>query len=390
MTTNDEPNAAPGDEPMEIEHDLAPTITAGAHRSIIELGTQPEEMDASGIAAGASDNAHPEPSLEYPSADSTGPDAAGTQTCPACGATGGPDAAWCEACGADYAGEHAALTGPPCIDCGAPHEEIIDGYCSECGRKQPAERDHQTETATGTTGLVVAASDRGLRHHQNEDAYAIAVVGDRLVAVVCDGVSTTADPQDASMASAVATRDSLVAALEAGETDIEAELVKAVASAQAAAAAVATSAGGEGAPSTTIVASVLVPDTSNPALVHTYTACLGDSRAYWMHDADGKRAVTQLTTDDEFEGSITKWLGADAGNTTPNITLADHDAGGSLLLCSDGLWKYAASEDEMAAVLAERVGLEGLELASALVAFAIERGGHDNTTVVIAGPHPSR
>ena len=309
-----------------------------------------------------------------------------SQICPVCSAVGAPGAMWCEACGADFAGEHSALTGPPCIDCGAPHDEIIDGYCSECGRKQPAERDHQTDSVSGPGGsLVVAASDRGLRHHQNEDAFAIAIVGDQLIAVVCDGVSTTSDPQDASLAAANAARDSLVAGLEAGSTDFEAELVNAVAAAQAAAAAVPIAAGAsEGAPSTTIVASVFVPSPED-AMVRSYTACLGDSRGYWLHSADGAPAVTQLTTDDELDGSITKWLGADAVDTAPNITLADHDAGGALLLCSDGLWKYAPSEDEMAAVLADHQELGGLELASALVAYALEQGGHDNTTVVIAG-----
>jgi len=325
----------------------------------------------------------PDPSTE-PAGDGTAEE---SQVCPSCGALGAPGALWCEACGADFAGEHEALTGPPCIDCGAPFEEIVDGYCSECGRKQPAERDHQTDSVTGANGgSVVAASDRGMRHHQNEDAFAIATVGERLIAVVCDGVSTTSDPQDASLAAATAARDSLVAALESGATDIEAELVAAVAAAQTAAAAVPVGAGSaEGAPSTTIVVSVVVPDSSSPAMARSFTACLGDSRAYWVHTVDDAPAVTQLTTDDEVDGSITKWLGADAVDTAPNITLAEHDPGGSMLLCSDGLWKYAPTELEMAEVLATHRELAGLDLANALVSFALERGGHDNTTVVIAG-----
>ncbi len=306
------------------------------------------------------------------------------QTCPACGVLGSADASWCEACGSDYAGEHAALSGPPCIDCGAAHENIVEGYCGDCGRKQPGERDHQAEIV----GAIVAASDRGLRHHQNEDSYAIGQSGDRLISVVCDGVSTTNDPQDASLAAATAARDSLQAALDAGDTDIEAALVAAVAAAQEAAAAVPLGAGSDGPASTTIVASVVGPDPSDPTMVKSWHAWLGDSRAYWMQDVDGAPTVTQLTTDDVFENSITRWLGADATDTTPGIVMGEHDAGGQLLACSDGLWKYVPEEEQLAELLktlrADNPDLAGLELAQTLVAFANEQGGHDNTTVVIA------
>lgn len=306
------------------------------------------------------------------------------QTCPACGELGAPDAKWCEACGSDYAGEHEALSGPPCIDCGAAFDDIVDGYCGECGRKQPAERDHQAEALDG----LVAASDRGLRHHQNEDSYAIGRSGDKLISVVCDGVSTTNDPQDASLAAAMAARDSLQASLDSGTTDIEAALVAAVAAAQEAAAAVPLRAGSDGPASTTIVASVLAPDATNQSLVRSWHAWLGDSRAYWVHEVDDTLVVTQLTTDDVFENSITRWLGADAADTTPAIAMVEHDAGGQLLACSDGLWKYVPEADQLAELLtnlrAGQPGLDGAELAQALVAFANEQGGHDNTTVVLS------
>lgn len=308
------------------------------------------------------------------------------QICPVCAEPGAADASWCEACGADYAGEYEALTGPPCVDCGAAHEEIVEGYCSECGRKQPGERDHHNKDL----GAIVGVSDRGKRHHQNEDSFAIGASGDRLIAVVCDGVSTTDNPQDASLGAAIAARDSLAAGLDSGVTDIEALLVGAIAAAQVAAAAVPVRPGGEGPASTTIVASVLAPDASDDTLVRTWTAWLGDSRAYWLHEVDGAQAVTQITTDDEFETSITRWLGADAPDTTPNIAVVEHDAGGQLLVCSDGLWKYVPTEEQLAELLSNQHGvdgqkMDGLDLAEALVAYANEQGGHDNTTVVIAG-----
>jgi len=315
-------------------------------------------------------------------------------TCPSCGEPGTADAQWCEACGSSMSADGPGpMIGPACVDCGADHSMIFDGYCGECGRKQPGERDHLAESLTGTSPSVIAAvTDRGKRHHQNEDAFAVGVAGDRLVAVVCDGVSTTDNPQDASLVAANAARDGLVATLDAGETDIEAALAASIVSAQDAAAAVATVAGGQGPASTTIVATVIAPDSTDDTLIRSWTAWLGDSRAYWIHEVDGEggereRVVTQLTEDHVWEQSITRWLGADATNTTPELQAFEHDAGGSLLLCSDGLWKYVPSSKDLAALLDEHAEADSpLALAESLVAFANDSGGHDNTTIVIAVP----
>lgn len=283
--------------------------------------------------------------------------------------------------------------GPPCVDCGVDHENIVDGYCGQCGRKQPGERDHLSEDL----GPLAAATDKGRRHHRNEDAFAIGVVGNSFVAVVCDGVSTTDDPQEASLAAANVARDFLLAALEAGASDIEAALVEATTRAQAAAAAVPRLVGGDGPASTTFVASIVMPAAD---VVRSWTAWLGDSRAYWLSD----NGVDQLTTDDSWAldqvasgamnaaeanadpraQSITRWLGADAVNVAPSIHVAEHDLGGSLLLCSDGLWKYVPEPAELQALLQCQKAGTALELAEALVGFANESGGHDNTTVVIA------
>jgi len=317
--------------------------------------------------------------------------------CPACATPAtSPDAAWCEACGADFAGEHDPVEGPPCVECGADHSEISDdGWCGQCGRKQPAPRDHMTDA----DGPVAGATDRGKRHHQNEDAFAIGRVGPVLVGVVCDGVSSTDDPQDASLAAAEAARDMLIAAAGEEPGDWDAVLVTAIAAAQTAAAAVPEVVGGQGAASTTIVAAVVVPMDDN---VRTHVAWLGDSRAYWL-TAD---EVSQLTTDDSWaamqvaEGnmsadeakldprahSITKWLGADSMDTTPSLAAATHEHGGRLLICSDGLWNYAASAAAMQERIAERDDPDPLTLAEALVSFANESGGQDNISVVIAIP----
>lgn len=309
------------------------------------------------------------------------------QTCPACGELGAPGATWCEACGADFAGAHTPvdLDGPPCVDCGAAHEEIMDDYCSNCGRKQPAERDHLVVVL----GEIAAVTDRGKRHHQNEDHFAIGQSGDSIVVVVCDGVSTTDHPEEASLLAATAARDLLVDRLDSGEVDIEAALADATAAAQSQAASVVEKPGGVGAASTTFVATVLRPEPSDPTIIRSWTAWLGDSRAYWVHaDPDGDEAVvvTQLTIDDLIGSSISRWLGADADGTVPTIQAFEHDAGGRLLSCSDGLWKYVPLADELAQLVGriDREADTSLEAAEALVAFSNEQGGHDNITVVIA------
>ncbi len=79
--------------------------------------------------------------------------------------------------------------------------------------------------------LMAGVTDRGLRHKQNEDAMELAVVptadGTVLVAVVCDGVSTSIRPQDASLAAAQAAARVLRGAAEAG-TDLSEALAEAV------------------------------------------------------------------------------------------------------------------------------------------------------------------
>ena len=44
-----------------------------------------------------------------------------------------------------------------------------DGYCENCGHAQPRERDHMEQEC----GPLAAVSDRGLRHHRNEDAFGL-------------------------------------------------------------------------------------------------------------------------------------------------------------------------------------------------------------------------
>ena len=324
--------------------------------------------------------------------------------CPACGAATVAGDRFCEACGADlpatdgpavaapaaapaeveYAAD-VAPPGPPCPSCGADWTQVLDGYCGVCGMKQPAPRDHIEVTHDG----VAAVTDRGRKHHRNEDAFALRVqAGQPLIAIVCDGVSTTVDPDQASQAAA----DAALAALVAG-----ADLVAAHAAAQTAVLAVTDVPPPPelGWPSCTFLAGVMHGD-----IVHLGT--LGDCRTFWLPQAGD--AVT-LTEDDSWAAeqiasgaqtpeeayaspmahTITRWLGRDADPSwTPRLSEFRPDGPGRLVLCSDGLWNYAETAADVAAA-AQAADGDGdpLTVAKRLVDFANQQGGHDNITVLV-------
>lgn len=315
--------------------------------------------------------------------------------CPNCGAATVPGDRFCEACGADLPVTEpiAAIPAdtepaapvparPPCVSCGADGSEIVDGYCGVCGMKQPAARDH-TEQAHERAAAV---SDKGRKHHRNEDAFALSVEPDRpVIAVVCDGVSSTVNPDVASQAAA----DAALATLLANPED----LLGAHAAAQAAVMQVE----GQplppdlGWPSCTFLAGVV--DAAGASL-----ATMGDCRAFWLPaEGDGetvteddswaaeKIAAGALTPEEAYahplSHTITRWLGHDADPAwEPRLARFDFPGPGRFLLVSDGLWNYAPSGPEVAAAAGDG---PPLDVARRLVDFANAQGGHDNITVVV-------
>lgn len=319
-----------------------------------------------------------------------------TAACPACGEAAPGDGRYCEACGADMQAAPRPPAAPPavCPGCGAS-PEAVDGYCAHCGMKQPDPHDHVELDLDG----LGAVTDRGLQHHRNEDAVAAALEGTGAertrVVVVCDGVSSTADSHLAARAASAAACERLrtVAPQDNDEASLRTALVEAVAAAQAA--VVPIPAHGAETPSCTIVASLAVPHGADEVLVAT--AWLGDSRAYVL----AGDAVVQITVDDSWateqiaagtpvaeafadprSHSITRWLGADAPDVEPHVDLRIVGRGERLLLCSDGLWNYAATPAELATLV---VGVDAtpLALARTLTDFALHQGGHDNITVAV-------
>jgi serine/threonine protein phosphatase PrpC len=313
--------------------------------------------------------------------------------CPTCGEPITAGDKFCEACGTELPFTEAApvvevpapAAAPPaatvsvCPSCGNEGEPV-EGYCGVCGMRLPALRDHLEQVLDGAAGVT----DKGKRHHRNEDAMAFHVGDGFVAAVVCDGVSTSVNPDLASQAAVDAACAVLVES-----RDLEA----AYDAARAAVLAAQFEPHAElGPPSCTFLAA-----TVTDACVTM--ASLGDCRAYWY--ADG--TATQLTVDDSwaevqiaagampaaeayahaYAHVITRWLAQDADPTwRPRIATFDVPGPGRLLLVSDGLWNYTLEPAHLVAAMGDQA-LEPVDLARRLVTFANDAGGSDNITVVV-------
>lgn len=315
--------------------------------------------------------------------------------CPKCSTTVQISDRFCEECGTPLAAENAmpkSTTG--CEKCGAGVEEIdAEGFCSNCGFRCEARNNDYFEVILNSN--LAGVSDRGLRHHRNEDYLACAQVEGKNahILVVCDGVSSSQSSDLAAKAAAKATCRALTTAVENGVKSVEA-MKEAVTAALASVCAIPYGDSADvDSPSTTLVAAIIKD--------HIATiGWLGDSRAYWI-SPDGSR---QLTRDDswmneivasgemtEVEASksdkahaITRWLGVDAINDAePSIVQFDIPGSGHLLLCSDGLWNYAPESSQIAELVQQTSDTDAVTISRQLVEFARRCGGRDNITVAI-------
>ncbi|MFF7724468.1 PP2C family serine/threonine-protein phosphatase [Streptomyces luteogriseus] len=307
---------------------------------------------------------------------------------------------------AEQAAQAAGTGGKVCVACRAGRVDD-DGYCENCGHAQPRERDHMEQES----GPVAAVSDRGLRHHRNEDAFAIGTTAlpdgsPASVAIVCDGVSSATRPDDASAAASKAAGETLLAALPRGTHPQQAmhdAILAASRAVNALAAEPATAreqAPHQNAPACTIVGAVV---TSGLLIV----GWVGDSRAYWV-PVDRGAPPARLTEDDSWAAqmvaaglmneaeayaderahAITGWLGADAYELEPHTAAFKPDRPGVVVVCTDGLWNYAEAAEEMARVVPLDAAAQPLHSARVLLGHALDGGGHDNVTVALV-PFPA-
>lgn len=337
----------------------------------------------------------------------TGAMTGGPATCPSCATPVGGSDRFCESCGGplfevpEPTLERVAIPRPgpvegACADCG--NEAFSDGYCTGCGHRRAApDRDE------AHVGAIVLVTDRGLHHARNEDAAAAGTVtgvpgaSEARVVVVCDGVSSSGEPQMASAAASAAGVEGMLAALAAAGTT-HAAVLAGLAAATRAAADAGAGLDPDNAPSCTYTGAAIVA--KGQGTVEVTVGNVGDSRAYWLPDPPGQ--PQQLTLDDSVAQelvtagaaadseavqrgahTITRWLGADSeaqpwsDSSVRTLTLTRP---GSLLLCSDGLWNYLPDAADIARFCS---GQDPTAAARALTEFALQAGGDDNITVAV-------
>ncbi|AFZ25433.1 serine/threonine protein phosphatase [Cylindrospermum stagnale PCC 7417] len=313
--------------------------------------------------------------------------------CSNCGAAVVVGDKFCEECG-------ASLTSLACEKCGAGIKAIDpEGYCSQCGFRQvPVEREHLEVIINSH---LAGVSDRGLRHRRNEDFLALQLVSgtQAYILVVCDGVSSSDQPDLAAQTAALNACQSAATALKGNNPESATKLAFTTALASVCNIPYKSSANLDP-PSTTIVTAIVQEGTAT-------IGWLGDSRAYWI----SANSSQQLTRDDSWltevvaEGkitaaeasqsphahAITRWLGADAmEDAIPSIVNFTIPGSGYLLLCTDGLWNYAPEATQLANLVQQSSGKDAMPTAGyayaishSLVEFARNCGGHDNITVAV-------
>lgn len=319
--------------------------------------------------------------------------------CPICSLQQPTEGRFCEDCGADLAPPPAAVcAAQTCPQCGAGPWEVDDnGFCKQCGHERIAPRRDHLEVKVSSR--LAGVSDRGQRHHRNEDFLALAAGSAGEVLVVCDGVSSSQNPDTASLAAAEAACAVLLQHLNTGTADVQAAMVAALSAAQTAVRKLPYSATEqEDPPETTLVAVARRQRTIT-------LGWLGDSRAYYLQGDNGRLLTVDHSWVNEIVAAgkmsaaealqspkahcITRSIGGPVGSAAtgdePSLATVEVPVGsGYLLLCTDGLWNYSP-DPEYLAKLVQRLGSGGdtLALARSLVNYALQRGGRDNITAAL-------
>ena len=315
--------------------------------------------------------------------------------CYQCGETIALDDRFCEACGVSLVPpDPSPLSDSSCQKCGAPPRKIdAERYCIECGFRQVVVS-HDTIELQPAPNLA-GASDRGRRHHQNEDAIALSTIEpDTYILVVCDGVSSSQHPELASQAAVTACIQAIELALQDEQIEPQTAIEQGVAAALQAVSHIPIDPTSAIDPSSTTIVTAIVR--ANIATI----GWLGDSRAYWL----SPNKSLQLTQDDswmrdaiesgiytpaEAEASphahaIVRWLGADtADDGKPNLMTFTIPSAGYLLLCTDGLWNYAPDPAYLYHTLLQAPAADSRSIARHLIGYANHHGGQDNITVGI-------
>ncbi len=323
--------------------------------------------------------------------------------CHQCGEIVTAEDRFCEECGASLTAEVARSELAGCQTCGAAASEIdADRYCNKCGHRQveislePIAEGRSSTNELQPAPNLAGVSDRGRRHHQNEDAIALSIIDPQTsVLVVCDGVSSSQHPELASQAAVTACIQAIEIALSAG-IEPELAITQGIATALTAVANVPFDPYAPDDPASTTIVTAIVRNNL------VTLGWLGDSRAYWIAPAKS----IQLTQDHSwlqdaidsginpaeaekspYAHAIVRWLGADvtAEEANPTIATFTIPAAGYLLLCTDGLWNYAPDPAYLHHLIQQTTDANPLAIARDLVRYANQQGGQDNITVGVLG-----
>ncbi|MCY0877909.1 MAG: protein phosphatase 2C domain-containing protein [Firmicutes bacterium] len=247
--------------------------------------------------------------------------------------------------------------------------------------------------AGGGTRITVRTygrSHRGLRRPNNEDAYLIRPLADDGVLVaVADGVGGGPAGQEASRL-ALETLDGAVA----GKVTDIALLASAVSLANRRIYESSQRDDALAGMGTTLTSAVIFPH-------RLLVAHVGDSRAYQL----GEEQLVRLTVDHSLAGEMEALgeLSAEEAQNHPNrhvltrvvgpfdhvridVTDLPWTARDRLLLCTDGLTAVLSDHD----IWESSRRFSGWDLVDSLIALALERGGPDNITVVLAESVPEQ
>jgi len=290
-----------------------------------------------------------------------------------------------------------------------------DRFCEQCGAQIADHRvtDAPRDRVEIDVGVAAGVSDRGRRHHRNEDALALRDLGPALgtdldgvsgsahcgaaVAVVCDGVSSADRPDEASETAAETAAETLVAALRADSGPVTATREAIYAAGHAVAGLAGCAETTRDNPACTLVSAVVAGGAVTVGWV-------GDSRAYWIPRVRTESAPpTKLTEDDSWLAhvlaagtltpaeaaadrrahAITAWLGEDATSLDPHVVTFTPEGSGVVVVCTDGLWNYLDNVDALAGALPAQALEAPLDAARQLVEIALNCGGRDNVTVAV-------
>ncbi len=316
--------------------------------------------------------------------------------CHQCNGVVGIEDRFCEECGANLLPDASpAEVGNSCQKCGATPEKIDpDRYCNQCGHRQVEVAESMLELEISSS--LAGASDIGRRHHRNEDAIALKFIDPQTyILVVCDGVSSSQNPQLASQAAVDACLEGIDIALQSNNATPAQSISQGIERALVAVSAIPIDPFDREEPSSTTIVTAIVRN--NLATI----GWLGDSRAYWIAETNSQ----QLTQDDSWmreivaagemtlaqaeesphAHAIVRWLGADISEeeAKPNLCTFTIPGAGYLLLCTDGLWNYAPDPTDLYHLIQQVNHDSPILIARHLVEYANQQGGQDNITVGI-------